>query len=215
MVEMETIKALSDFWFQTVFTWMILFIGFKYFNNKFFWKANIEKMREVHTELDAQENEESKQKIKKVQSYLNERSEDLEKMWIDRTSVWINHNWMRNWKIHFIFYSLIAEYSARGLQRFTDSQIGSQKLPYYIFAEYEEMISSKHWPVFVSDQEILWQTSKAIASDMWTKSLVIAPICNLKWKIEWMIFFSSVFEWLEEKPNVDEIINDIRAIFIS
>lgn len=212
---METIKALSDFWFQTVFTWMILFLGFKYFDNKFFWKANIEKMREVHTELDAQENEESKQRIKKVQSYLNERSEDLEKIWIDRTSVWINHNWMRNWKIHFIFYSLIAEYSASWLQKFTDWPIGSQKLPYYVFAEYEEAICQEGGSVFVSDQEILWHTSKAIASDLGTKSLVVLPIFNLKGRIDWMIFFSSVFQELDEMPEVEKIANDIRAIFIS
>lgn len=73
---------------------------------------------------------------------------------------------MRNGKIHFIFYSLIAEFSAAGLQKFADSPTGSQKLPYYIFAEYEDLISAKNGVVFIEDQDILSETSKAIASDM-------------------------------------------------
>ena len=81
---------------------------------------NVEKTREINRQLDEQENFESKQKIKSVQSYLNEKSQELTDKGVDRVSVWINHNGMRNGKIHFIFYSLIAEYSASGLQKFTD-----------------------------------------------------------------------------------------------
>lgn len=134
------IKQLTDFGFQTVFTAGVLLFLYKYIDHKWFSEINTEKVRETNRKLDEQENEESKLKIKSVQAYLNDRSDELKAMGVDRTSVWINHNGMRNGKIHFIFYSLIAEFSAMGLQRFTDSQIGSQKLPYYIFAEYEEMI---------------------------------------------------------------------------
>lgn len=99
---------------------MVLLFLYKYIDHKYFSKINTERTREVNRQLDEQENEESKMKIKGVQNYLNDRSADLEAMGIDRTSVWINHNGMRNGKIHFIFYSLIAEFSAPGLQRFTD-----------------------------------------------------------------------------------------------
>lgn len=209
------IEQLADFWFQTVFTALVLYFGAKYFDKKFFSKENIEKTREIHRQIDEQENHESKQKIKKIQAYLNEKGGELVDKSVDRVSVWINHNGMRNGKIHFIFYSLIAEYSAPWLQKFTDWPIGSQKLPYYIFAEYEEAITAEGGQVFVSDQEILWHTSKAIASDLGTKSLVVAPICNMQGRIDWMIFFSSVFNELDESPEVDQMVADIRAIFIS
>lgn len=211
----DIMQQLADFWFQTVFTALVLWFGAKYFDNKFFSKENIEKTREIHRQLDEQENNESKFKIKKIQTYLNQNSEELAKKKIDRVSIWINHNWMRNWKIHFIFYSLIAESSAPWLQKFTDWPIGSQKLPYYIFAEYEEAILEKGWSIFVSDQQKLWHTSKAIASDLGTKSLIVSPITNLKWKLDWMIFFSSVFQELKKAPEVEGIVNDICTIFIS
>lgn len=215
MTWIETIKTIADFWFQTVFSGMILFLWFKYFDKKFFLKDNIEKTREIHRQIDEKENHESKLKIKRIQQYLNERAGELSNKSVDRVSVWINHNWMRNGKIHFIFYSLIAEFSAPWLQKFTDWPIGSQKLPYYIFAEYEEAICEEGGSVFVQDQEMLWHTSKAIASDLWTKSMTVSPIFNLQWRIDWMIFFSSVFQELDEMPEVERIVNDIRAIFIS
>jgi len=216
---MENLKAmlqsLADFWFQSVFTAMVLFLWYKYFDKKFFSKKFVEKTRQINRDLDEKENEESKRMIKRVQTYLNWNSEKLHKMWIDRASVWINHNGMRNGKIHFIFYSLIAEFSAYWLSKFADTPVGSQKLPYYIFAEYEEMILQKKWTVFVSDQVTLSETSRAIAHDQWTQSLVIAPVYNMNWKIEGMIFFSSVFSKLEKQPMVDYMVNDIRALFIS
>lgn len=216
---MESVKtvvqSLSDFWFQAVFTAMVLFLWYKYFDKKFFWTRFVEKTRQINRDLDEKENEESKRMIRRIQSYLNDNNQKLHKLWIDRASVWINHNGMRNGKIHFIFYSLIAEFSAYGLSKFADTPVGSQKLPYYIFAEYEEMILQRNWIVFVSDQVTLWETSKAIAHDQWTQSLVIAPVFNMKWKIEWMIFFSSVYSKLKEQPKVDHMVNDIRALFIS
>lgn len=209
------IQSLSDFWFQAVFTAMVLFLGYKYFDKKLFWKKFIEKARQMNRELDEKENEESKRMIRRIQSYLNDNSQRLNMLWIDRASVWINHNGMRNGKIHFIFYSLIAEYCAYGLSKFADTPVGSQKLPYYIFAEYEEMILQKNWIVFVSDQVALSQTSKAIAHDQWTQSLVIAPVFNMDWKIEWMIFFSSVYSKLQAQPEVSDMVSNIRALFIS
>lgn len=209
------IQSLADFWFQAVFTGMVLFLGYRYFDKKFFWQKFVEKTREINQQLDEQENEESKRMIKRVQTYLNYNAEKMQKMWIDRASVWINHNWMRNGKIHFIFYSLIAEFSASGLSKFADTPTGSQKLPYYIFAEYEEMLLEKKALVFIADQESLSDTSKAIAKDSWTQSLVVAPIFNMRWKIEWIIFFSSVYRKLEHKPAVENMVNDLRALFVS
>jgi len=216
---MENLKAmlqsLADFWFQSVFTAMVLFLWYKYFDKKFFSKKFVEKTRQINRDLDEKENEESKRMIKRIQSYLNDNSQKLNSLWIDRASVWINHNGMRNGKIHFIFYSLIAEYSAYWLSKFADTPVGSQKLPYYIFAEYEEMILARNWTVFVSDQIALWETSKAIAHDQWTQSLVIAPVFNMNWKIEGMIFFSSVYSKLTAQPEVEDMVSNIRALFIS
>jgi len=122
---------------------------------------------------------------------------------------------MRNWKIHFIFYSLIAEISKPWLQKMIENPIWSQKLPYYVFADYEEMVIKRNWPVFIPDMKELKGAAWVIAQDLGTKSLIIAPIYNFSWGINGLIFFSSVFEYLQEKPDLDNLVMDIRALFIA
>lgn len=211
-----TIKTLTDFWFSTVFIALVLFFVYKYIDQKFFIKQKAETFRQYNTEKDELENKESKTRLKKLQLYLEENIENINNKGIDRVSVWLNHNGMRNGKIHFIFYSLIAEITKHWLEKTIENPIWSQKLPYYVFADYEEMVIKANWPVFISNTEKeLKGTAKSIAEDFWTKSIIIAPIYNLKWGIDGLIFFSSVFKYLQEKPELDDLIIDIRSLFIT
>jgi len=138
-------------------------------------------IREYNMTQDQEENVESKQKLKSLQLYLEDNQQRIYEKGIDRVSVWLNHNGTRNGKIHFIFYSLIAEISRRGLQRFIENPVGNQKLPYYVFADYEEFIINQNGPVFFQDvKKELNGAAASIAEDLGTKSLLVAPIYNLK-----------------------------------
>lgn len=208
------IKALMDFWFSTVFMAGVMFFAYKYIDQKFFAKSKAEIYRQYNADKDEAENIESKERLKKLQLYLEDNRERLANKGIDRVNVWLNHNGMRNGKIHFIFYSLIAEISKQGLQKIMENPIGSQKLPYYVFADYEELIIKANWPAFIKNALELKGAAGQIANDLWTKSLIVAPIYNLRGGIDGLIFFSSVFEYLQEKPKLDNIIIDIRTLFI-
>ncbi len=211
---MNFIKTLADFGFSTVFMAGVLFFLYKYIDQKFFVKQKAEVFRQYNADKDETENRESKERLKKLQLYLEENRERINEKGIDRVSVWLNHNGMRNGKIHFIFYSLIAEISKQGLQKMIENPIGNQKLPYYVFADYEEMIIKQNWPIFIQEAKELSGAAGGIAADLGTKSLIVAPIYNLRGGIDGLIFFSSVFEYLQEKPKLDNLIIDIRALFI-
>ncbi len=213
---LQIIKALTDFGFQTLLTAFFFFFAYKFIDQKYFAKQKAEVYRKYNADKDEEENRESKERLKKLQLYLEENSERIFNKGIDRVSVWLNHNGMRNGKIHFIFYSLIAEITKQGLQKFMENPIGSQKLPYYVFADYEEMIIKQNWPVFIKSViDELKGASGSISKDLWTKSLIVAPIYNLRGGIDGLIFFSSVFTHLEDKPKLDNLILDIRALFIA
>lgn len=137
---LQIIKALTDFGFQTLLTAFFFFFAYKFIDQKYFAKQKAEIYRKYNAEKDEAENRESKERLKKLQLYLEENMERINEKGIDRVSVWLNHNGMRNGKIHFIFYSLIAEISRQGLQKMIENPVGNQKLPYYVFADYEEMI---------------------------------------------------------------------------
>lgn len=209
------IKNLTDFWFQTVFTGMVLFLLYRYVDQKYFAKNRAEIYRKYNADTDEEENKESKERLRKLQLYLEENRQRINEKGIDRVSVWLNHNGMRNGKIHFIFYSLIAEISRVGLQKMIENPVGNQKMPYYVFADYEELVIKENWPAFITNANVELQgAAKNIAADLGTKSLIVAPIYNFKWGIDGLIFFSSVFEYLQEKPKLDNIIIDIRTLFI-
>lgn len=211
---LQIIKALTDFGFQTLLTAFFFFFAYKFIDQKYFAKQKAEIYRKYNAEKDEAENRESKERLKKLQLYLEENMERINEKGIDRVSVWLNHNGMRNGKIHFIFYSLIAEISRQGLQKMIENPVGNQKLPYYVFADYEEMIIKQNWPVFIQEAKELSGAAGGIAADLGTKSLIVAPIYNLRGGIDGLIFFSSVFEYLKEKPKLDNLIIDIRALFI-
>lgn len=193
----------------------VLFFLYKYIDQRYFAKEKAEIYRKYNAEKDEQENRESKERLKNLQLYLEENRERIQNKGIDRVSVWLNHNGMRNGKIHFIFYSLIAEISRQWLQKMIESPVWSQKLPYYVFADYEEFITKANWPAFIKNApEELQGAAKGICKDLWTKSLIVAPIYNLRGGIDGLIFFSSVFETLTEMPKLDNIIIDIRSLFI-
>ena len=118
----------------------VLFFLYKYIDQRYFAKEKAEIYRKYNAEKDEAENKESKERLKRLQLYLEENKERINNKGIDRVSVWLNHNGMRNGKIHFIFYSLIAEISKQGLQKMIENPVGNQKLPYYVFADYEEMV---------------------------------------------------------------------------
>lgn len=106
---LSIIKALADFGFQTLLTGFFFFFLYKFIDQKFFQKESVQKARELNAEIDERENLESRIRLKSLQLYLEEKKEYIFSLGIDRTNVWINHNGMRNGKIHFIFYSLVAE----------------------------------------------------------------------------------------------------------
>jgi len=194
---------------------MVLFLLYRYVDQKYFAKNRAEIYRKYNADTDEEENKESKERLRKLQLYLEENRQRINEKGIDRVSVWLNHNGMRNGKIHFIFYSLIAEISRVGLQKMIENPVGNQKMPYYVFADYEELVIKENWPAFITNANVELQgAAKNIAADLGTKSLIVAPIYNFKWGIDGLIFFSSVFEYLQEKPKLDNIIIDIRTLFI-
>lgn len=74
------LKQLADFGFSTVFIALVLYLGYKYFDKKFFGTKFVEKTRQINRDLDEQENEDSKRMIKRVQNYLNDNSEKFKKL---------------------------------------------------------------------------------------------------------------------------------------
>lgn len=115
-------KSIADLGFQTTFTAVVLYFAYKYMDTKFF-KDEAKIARKYNLEQDEKENQESKSKLKTLQIYLEENQERIYAKGIDRVSVWLNHNGTRNGKIHFIFYSLIAEISKRGLQKHIENPV--------------------------------------------------------------------------------------------
>lgn len=177
---LAVIKALTDFGFQTLLTGFFFFFAYKFIDQKYFSKNDIQKQRDLHAEIDEQENRESKMRLKNLQLYLEEHGEEIFSLGIDRVSVWLNHNGMRNGKIHFIFYSLVAEITKQGLQKVTENPVGNQKLPYYIFADYEDRLMHEGSFFVKNAKEELKGASRSIASDLGTKSMLCMPILNLK-----------------------------------
>lgn len=188
------------------------------------WKVNayiesasrpqIEKIRRIHQEIDAEENEKSIAKMRAIQMYLEEHSDEIFTKGIDRVNVWVNHNGTRAGKFHFIFYSLIAEVVNDGVKGFGNGRISPDKLPYYIFADYENEIS-KNGYVFKHSRE-LSGTPAAVAKDVGTKTVYGLPITGIRdGKMDGIIFFSSATVEMKEIPCVDRLANDVRALLIS
>lgn len=215
MDALTILKTLTDYGFQTLLTGFFFFFLYKYIDQKFFGLDWVQKTREIHAKIGEEENKKSKARLKKLQLYLEEHWEEIFSTGVDRVSVWLNHNGMRNWKIHFIFYSLVAEITKQGLVKAAENPIGNQKLPYYIFADYEERLMSEG-SFFIRDtKEELKGASRSIASDLGTKSMVCSPILSLGGNIDGIIFFSSAYQGLDERPNLQKISDDIRILFIS
>ena len=176
-------------------------------------RKGIEKIREIHEDIDKEENERSRVQMRSIQKYLDEQAEYIFAQWVDRVNVWVNHNGTRAGKFHFIFYSLIAELVNTWVKWFGYSNIQPGRLPYYVFADYEEEISNR-WFVFKHDYELKW-TPLAIAKDFWTKTVYWLPLSSINgMKVSWIIFFTSVHHSMEEIPNIDNIANDVRALLI-
>lgn len=197
----------------------MLFFGLRYAN--FYldivisrnWRKWVEKIREIHEDIDKEENERSRAQMRAIQKYLDDQSDAIFAQWVDRVNVWVNHNGTRAGKFHFIFYSLIAELVNIWVKWFGYSNIQPGRLPYYIFADYEEEISNR-WFVFKHDYELKW-TPLAIARDFWTKTVYGLPLSSINGvKVSWIIFFTSVHSHMESIPNIDNIANDVRALLI-
>ena len=218
MQYVDLIKSLADFGFSTIFIAGVLFFLYKYIDRRFFTTEQAQEqakiMREYNQELDDQKNARSKERLKTLQKYLEENQEKLHDRGVDRVSVWINHNGVRNGNIHFIFYSIVAEITGRGLSRTSDSPTGNQRLPYYVFSDFEEMVEKEGREVFIPDTSTLTGAGKNITKDLGTQSVTVVPIYNLKRGIDGLIFFSAVFQKQFEKPELRNMINDIRALFI-
>lgn len=176
-------------------------------------RAEVENVRKINSEIDREENEKSLAKMRAVQLYLSNNMEEIFEKGIDSVNVWLNHNGTRIGKFHFIFYSLIAEVVNDGAKGFGNSKIQPSKLPYYIFADYEEEIMKKGF-VFKHFED-LKSTPKAIAKDFGTKSVFGLPIKSISGqKIDGIIFFSAVRDKFEDVPNVQRIADDVRAILV-
>lgn len=133
---------------------------------------------------------------------------------MDRVNVWINHNGTRIGDFHFIFYSLIAELVNEGSKSFANSRISPEKLPYYVFADYEKEIA-KNGFVFKQAKD-LTGAAAAIAKDYGTKTLYGLPVYGIReGKVDGIIFFSSTGKEMEEVPKVARYAEDIRALLIS
>lgn len=213
MNEIWTIaKQLIDLGFQSVFTAFIFYFWFNYINTKFFDDKNIIKMREINNKIDERENINSKRKINNLQSYLQNKSGEIFSMWIDRVSIWLNHNWLRSWKIHFLYYSLVSEIVRPWVQSLLNNCFSTNKVPYYVFAEFENNICEK-WFILKHSEE-LETTWFCVTKDIWTKTIYGLPIIGLNGKIDWIIFFWGVANKIENIPNVDNIVWDVRAILV-
>lgn len=176
-------------------------------------RKGIEKIREIHEDIDKEENERSRAQMRAIQKYLDDQSEYIFSQWVDRVNVWVNHNGTRAGKFHFIFYSLIAELVNVWVKWFGYSSIHPWRLPYYVFADYEEEISQR-WFVFKNDNELIG-TPLAIAKDFWTKTVYGLPLSSINgMKVSGIIFFTSVHTHMESIPNVENIANDVRALLI-
>ncbi len=177
-------------------------------------RPQIEQIRKINLDIDAEENEKSINKMRAIQMYLDENAEDIFAKGIDRVNVWVNHNGTRIGKFHFIFYSLIAEAVNSGAKGFGNSKISPTKLPYYVFADYENEIS-KNGFVFKQATD-LSGTPAAIARDFGSKTIFGLPIRGIReGKMDGILFFSSVREELKKIPEVGRIADDIRALLIS
>jgi len=207
----EFTKLLVDVWFNTLFTAGILWLWFKYANKKLFSEENIQKARDVNEVIEDKENNRSKDRIRELQNYLDDNFGVFQKAWFDRVNVWHNHNWTRKGCFHFQYYSLISEVVSKWLELFSQHWINTQKLNFYMFSEYEKRAV---WELpHLAQLDELGNTAKTIAEDLWTKSIYIQAIYNLKWTVDAIIFCSSVYNNVTKEPNLEKQIQDIRIIF--
>jgi len=207
----EFLKILVEFGFLTTFTWGAMYILFKYINKKLFSEENVQKIRDINEKIDEKENINSQKKIRHLQEYLEDNFNDFQKEWFDRINIWHNHNWTRKWVFHFQYYSLIAEVVSSWLELFSQHWISTQRLNYYMFAEYEARAIWEK-PHLAQTHE-LGNTAKVIAEDLWTKTIYIKAIYNLKWTVDAIIFCSSVYKDVKIEPNIEKHITNLRIIF--
>ena len=189
----------------------ILFIAYKYIDKKFFLKDDIKKERKINDELDELEAIESKKQIEAAQEYLQDNIDNFKKMGFDRASIWQNHNGTRKGKFHFLYYSLIAEVVANGLELFSQRIANTERVSHYMFSEYERRAigSSPH----LAQLSELGQTAKNIWEDLWTKTIYVRAIYNTKGWVDWLFLLSSVYNEVEKDPEgIDENINNLRII---
>jgi len=213
----DIVTMLVDIGFQATFVAGIFYIWFKYANKKLFSEENMQKARDINDKLDKEENDISRERIAKLQKYLDEHWQEFFDQWIDRVSVWLNHNWTRKGKVHFLYYSLVAETVSNWLERFDKFHIKLEKLPYYMFAEYEEKVHNEHLDYFIKDIKELWPSAISIAKDTGAKSMYIRALDNVDWWIDWLLFCSYVFEKAKENPlkKVRKQIANIRTLFLN
>jgi len=207
----EFLRLIVSEGLQTVVTAWVMFLAFKRAYKKLFSEENVIKIRDINERIDEQENVKSQKKIKDLQQYLEDNFEDFQKEWFDRVNIWHNHNWTRKWAFHFQYYSLIAEVVAKWLELFSQHWISTQRLNYYMFAEYEQRAIWKK-PHLAQTHE-LGNTARVIAEDLWTKSIYIHAIYNLQGRVDAIIFCSSVYKDIVKEPNIDEHITNLRIIF--
>lgn len=177
------------------------------------WKGSIKKVREIHEQLDKEENDRSKQQMRSIQKYLEDHAPELFSMGVDRVNVWVNHNGTRIGKFHFIFYSLIAEIVNRWAKSFGYSHLQWGHLPYYIFSDYEDEINRAGF-VFRQREEFTG-AAKAMAEDFGTLTLYWVPLNSINGSsVSGILFFSAVHSPLKEIPNVEIHAANIRALLI-
>jgi len=209
----EFLRLIVSEGLQTVVTAWVMFLAFKRAYKKLFSEENIIKIRDINERIDWEEWEQSRKKIINIQKYLEDNFSKFQEQGIDRCNIWIAHNSIKRGNFHFLYYSLIAEVVASWLELFSQHWISTEKNLHYQFAEYEDRAIWKK-PSFAHIEE-LWQTAYAIAKDLWTKSIYIKAIYNLDWKVDWIIFFSSVFKKIPKEPKLDKYIDNIRLLFAS
>lgn len=191
----------------------LFYFWFKYLNTRFF-EEWVKKARKINNDIEEAETEESKERIRKIQQYLEDHKEELRKEWIDRCSLFLMHNWTRSGEFHYMYYSLVAEVQADWLESFANHKVNMGRIPFFTMINYEDKIKEWGGSWFSRDLKDLWPTAQQIAKQLWTKSLYIRGIYDLEWEYIGIMFISSVFTQMNERPNCKKCVDNVRALLI-
>ena len=207
------IHLLQTAWTNLVITAGVLYLAWKYANTKLF-EEGVKKARQINNDIEEAETNASQWKIRKIQKYLEDHKSELHEQGIDRCSLFLMHNWTRSGDFHYMYYSLVAEIQADWLETFANHKINMESIPFFTMINYEDKLKEWNGSRFSQDLTDLWPTATQIAKQLWTKSLYIRGIYDLDWDYIGIMFISSVFEPMEERPNCRKCTENVRALLL-